>query len=48
MTLSDLSEGDVVTVTVGSGTAVTAAEIVNVGGGQGGPGGGFGGSGEVT
>ena len=48
VTLSDLSEGDVVTVTVGSGTAVTAAEIVNVGGGQGGPGGGFGGSGEVT
>ena len=47
VTLSDLSEGDVVTVTVGSGTAVTAAEIVNVGGGQGGPGG-FGGSGEVT
>ena len=46
--LSDLSEGDVVTVTVGSGTAVTAAEIVSIGGGQGGPGGGFGGSGEVT
>ena len=48
VTLSDLSEGDVVTVTVGSGTAVTAAEIVSIGGGQGGPGGGFGGSGEVT
>ena len=46
--LSDLSEGDVVTVTVGSGTAVTTAEIVSIGGGQGGPGGGFGGSGEVT
>ena len=48
VTLSDLSEGDVVTATVGSGTAVTAAEIVSIGGGQGGPGGGFGGSGEVT
>ena len=48
VTLSDLSEGDVVTVTVGSGTAVTTAEIVSIGGGQGGPGGGFGGSGEVT
>lgn len=48
VTLSDLSEGDVVTVTVGSGTAITAAEIVSIGGGQGGPGGGFGGSGEVT
>ena len=36
--LSDLAEGDVITVTVGSGTAVTTAEIVNVGGGQGGPG----------
>ena len=48
VTLSDLSEGDVVTVTVGGGTAVTAAEIVSIGGGQGGPGGGFGGSGEVT
>lgn len=46
--LSDLSEGDVITVTVGSGTAVTTAEIVSIGGGQGGPGGGFGGSGEVT
>ena len=46
--LSDVSEGDVVTVTVGSGTAVTTAEIVSIGGGQGGPGGGFGGSGEVT
>ena len=46
--LSDLSEGDVTTVTVGSGTAVTTAEIVSIGGGQGGPGGGFGGSGEVT
>ena len=48
VTLSDLSEGDVVTVTVGSGTAVTTAEIVSIGGGQGGPGGGFGGSSEVT
>ena len=46
--LSDLSEGDVVTVTVGSGTAVTTAEIVSIGGGQGGPGGSFGGSSEVT
>ena len=46
--LSDLSEGDVVTVTVGSGTAVTTAEIVSIGGGQGGSGGGFGGSSEVT
>ena len=46
--LSDLSAGDVVTVTVGSGTAVTTAEIVSIGGGQGGPGGGFGGSSEVT
>lgn len=46
--LSDLAEGDVITVTVGSGTAVTTAEIVNVGGGQGGPGGSFGGSSEVT
>ena len=44
--LSDLSEGDV--VTVGSGTAVTTAEIVSIGGGQGGPGGSFGGSSEVT
>ena len=44
--LSDLSEGDVVTVTVGSGTAVSTAEIVSIGG-QGGPGNGFGG-GEVT
>ena len=47
VTLSDLSEGDVVIVTVGSGTAVTTAEIVSIGGGQGGPGG-FGGSGQVT
>ena len=49
--LSDLEVGDVVTVTVGRGTAVTSAEIVNIGGqgGQGGPGGsGFGGSSEVT
>ena len=46
--LSDLAEGDVVTVTVGSGTAVTTAEIVSIGGSQGGPGGGFGGSSEVT
>ena len=60
VTLSDLAVGDIVTATVGSGTAVTAAEIVTVGG-QGAPGGnpgnpvggqggpgGFGGSGEVT
>ena len=48
VSLSDLAVGDIVTVTVGSGTAVTAAEIVSIGGGQGGPGNGFGGSGEVT
>ena len=60
VTLSDLAVGDIVTATVGSGTAVTAAEIVTVGG-QGAPGGnpgnpgggqggpgGFGGSSEVT
>ncbi len=45
--LSKLAEGDVLTVTVGSGIAVSTAEIVSVGGGQGGMGG-FGGSGEVT
>ena len=58
--LSDLTVGDVVTATVGSGTAVTTAEIVTLGG-QGNPGGdpgnpgggqggpgGFGGSSEVT
>ena len=43
--LSDIAVGDVLTVTVGENNTVTAAEIVNVGGGQGG---GFGGSGEVT
>ena len=50
VTVDGLAVGDVVTATV-SGTTVTAAEVVNVGGGPGGmPGGngGFGGSGEVT
>ena len=50
ITVDDLAVGDVVTATV-SGTTVTAAEVVNAGGGPGGmPGGngGFGGSGEVT
>ena len=37
VTLSDLTVGDVVTATVGSGTAVTTAEIITVGG-QGNPG----------
>ena len=60
VTLSDLAVGDIVTATVGSGTAVTTAKIVTVGGqgapdgNPGNPGGGqggpggFGGSGEVT
>ena len=60
VTLSDLTVGDIVTAAVGSGTAVTTAEIVTVGGqgapdgNPGNPGGGqggpggFGGSGEVT
>ena len=43
VTLADLAVGDVITAAVGSGAAVTTAEIVNVGS-QGGPGG----SGEVT
>ena len=50
ITVDDLSVGDVVTATV-SGTTVTAAEVINVGGGPGGMTGGngsFGGSGEVT
>ena len=50
--LSALSEGDVVTVAVGSGSAVSSGEIVSLGGpggtndpgNMGGPGGGFGGS----
>ena len=60
VTLSDLTVGDIVTAAVGSGTAVTTAEIVTVGGqgapngNPGNPGGGqggpgvFGGSSEVT
>jgi len=54
--LSALSEGDVVTVSVGSGDAVSSGEIVSLGGpggtggpgNMGGPGGGFGGSSTVT
>lgn len=47
--LDHLAVGDVVTVTVSSGTTVTTAEILRVGGGQNGPGGdGFGGSSTVT
>ena len=45
VTLSDIAEGDILTVEVGSGSSVTSAEVQSVGG----PGGmGFGGSGEVT
>lgn len=45
--LSEVEEGDVITATVGSGTAVSTAEIMSIGG-MGGAGNGFGGSGEVT
>ena len=48
VTLSDIAEGDILTVEVGSGSSVTSAAVQTVGG-QGGAGGmGFGGSGEVT
>lgn len=47
--LDSLAVGDVMTVTVGSGTIVSTAEILRVDGGQKGPGGnGFGGSSTVT
>ena len=47
--LDSLAVGDVMTVTVGSGTIVSTAEILRVDGGQEGPGGnGFGGSSTVT
>lgn len=44
--ITDILEGDVITVTIGSGTTVTMAEIVNIGGKPNGNG--FGGSGEFT